>query len=449
MTDDRQPGRGGAAGPRRPPRPGARSADAPRRAPLRPPRPPRPSAGAPADTHQEESSPARTRSGRGAAPRSTRRPRPAAAAQEQTGEPVPVRAPTIPAAPISGVTFRDSGSVAAVVPDDGADDAGDAWTGPAADRGTDPRARERAPVPQSPARDTGRRSRSAETAAAPGPVAEPEATVDPATVLPPPPSPRTAFRQRYGVVYNTQGPRIRLALLWAAAVIAVLALRPLRPYGLAVLYGVAAGAAALQVVDAWHEVRTGADRWVAALGASALPVLATASARMVGIGLLVTVVAAVVAASRSTDHDIPLFAAAGHTVLAGGVCGGAAASLVLLADYEIAAVLILITYVMVYDACDYVVGSGARNGVEGPLAGGLFIGAVSALLAVTEVPPFRGVDIWSFAMLAALACPAGQLLASAMLPRADAHAPALRRIDSLLLVAPAWAGLIGLYLQQN
>ena len=72
----------------------------------------------------------------------------------------------------------------------------------------------------------------------------------------------------------------------------------------------------------------------------------------------------------------------------------------------------------------------------------------SAVLAVTEVPPFRGVDIWTFAALAAVACPAGQLLASAMLPRAGARAPALRRLDSALIVAPAWAGLIGLYLQR-
>jgi hypothetical protein len=145
---------------------------------------------------------------------------------------------------------------------------------------------------------------------------------------------------------------------------------------------------------------------------------------------------------------MPMFAAAGHTVLAAGLCGGAAASLVLLADYEIGAAIILLVYLMVYDASDYVVGSGASNGVEGPVAGGLFIVAVTMLLAVLKVPPFRGVDIWNFALLAAVACPAGQLLASAMLPRADAPAPALRRLDSLLLVAPAWAGLIGLYLQR-
>jgi hypothetical protein len=297
---------------------------------------------------------------------------------------------------------------------------------------------------------TGATPEVAPTAAAVEPVTEPVAPKPTAAeLLPPPPSPRTAFRRRYGVVYDTQGPRLRLGVLWAVSVTVSLAVAPLRPYGLATLYAVVAGAAAMQVVDAWHEVRVGADRWVAALGASSLPVLATLGVRPLGAGLLVTVALAVAAvAVQGDERDMPLFAAAGHTVFAAGACGGAAASLVLLADYEIGAVIILLVYLMVYDASDYVVGSGAGNGVEGPLAGALFIAAVTAVFAVTEVPPFRGVDIWTFAALAAVACPAGQVLASAMLPRAAARAPALRRLDSALIVAPAWAGLIGLYLQR-
>jgi len=271
---------------------------------------------------------------------------------------------------------------------------------------------------------------------------------DPATLLPPAPSPRTAFRQRYGVVYDTQGPRVRIGVLWAASVALALAFRPLRPYGLATLYAVVAGVAAMQVVDAWHSVRRGSDRWVAALGASTLPMLATLGAGSLGAGILVLVVAALGGAVMRQDRDLPVLSAAGHTVLAAGLCGGASAALVLLADYEIGAVIILMVFVMVYDASDYLVGSGSSNGFEGPFAGGLFIVAVASLVAVTEVPPFRGGDVWTFALLTVLACPAGQLLASAMLPSSGARAPALRRLDSLLIVAPTWAGLIGLYLQQ-
>lgn len=272
---------------------------------------------------------------------------------------------------------------------------------------------------------------------------------DPAEILPPPPTPATAFRQRYGVVYDTHGPRMRLGVLWCIAVALSLAFEPIRPYGLALVTGIMAGVAARQVIDAWHPDRGGADRLVAGLGAATLPVLATNGTRLLGAGLLALVVASlVVALIRPKDaRDVPLFAAAGLPVLSAGVCGGAAAALVLLANYEIGAVIILVIFLFVYDASDYVVGSGATNGVEGPLAGALFIFATTMLLAFTEVPPFRGVDVWNFAMLAAVGCPAGQLLASAMLPRANAKAPALRRLDSMLVAAPAWAGLIGLYLQ--
>lgn len=268
------------------------------------------------------------------------------------------------------------------------------------------------------------------------------------TMLPEPTSPRTAFRKRYGVVYDTQGPRIRIGVLWAASVALALAFRPLRPYGLATLYAVVAGAAALQVVDAWHAVRSGADRWVAALGACTLPMLATLGVGPLGGGLLAVVAASLATAAVRQDRQMSLLAAAGHTVLSAGLCGMAAASMVLLADYEIGAVIILAVIVMVYDASDYVVGSGANNGFEGPIAGGLFIAAVTAVFAVTNAPPFRGADIWTFAVLAAVACPAGQILGSAMLPTSAVRAPALRRLDSWLLVAPAWAGLVGLYLQR-
>jgi len=45
--------------------------------------------------------------------------------------------------------------------------------------------------------------------------------------------------------------------------------------------------------------------------------------------------------------------------------------------------------------------------------------------------------------VAAVCCPVGQWIASAILPRPDAHAPALRRIDTLLLLAPLWVVAAG------
>ena len=277
----------------------------------------------------------------------------------------------------------------------------------------------------------------------PAPVVE----ADPRPVLlPAVPSHSSRFRQRFGVVYDTQGPKVRLGVGWAIAVIVALGARPLRPYGLAGLFAIVAGAAAAQILDAHRGRDTTSDRRVAAYGASALPILATAGGRVLGVGILALVVVSLVGVVSFPDAHRALFSRAGHIVAAATICGGAAASLVLLADYEIGAVIILLTFVLVYDASDYVVGSGASNGVEGPLAGILFIAVTAFLFAETHGPPFHGRDIWSFAVLAMLGCPLGQLIASALLPQAGSRAPALRRLDSLLVVAPAWAGLVGLYL---
>lgn len=265
-------------------------------------------------------------------------------------------------------------------------------------------------------------------------------------LLPPDTTRRSPFRRRYGVPYNTQGPRVRLGVLWALVVVAALVPTGLRPWGLAVVYALVAGAAAAQVVDAHRGDHHSIDRGFAALGASSLGVLATLGSQALGVGYLALVAASLMVTGLVPDHDRSAIARAGHAVAAAGICGGAAASLVLLARYEIGALIILLVFVMVYDASDFVVGSGASNGLEGPLAGILFIAATSAVFAVVNAPPFRGVDIWSFAVLAMVACPLGQILASALLPRADAPAPALRRLDSMLVVAPAWAGLVGLYL---
>lgn len=239
---------------------------------------------------------------------------------------------------------------------------------------------------------------------------------------------------------------MRLGVAWAVAVAVSLAIEPLRPYGLAVLYGVVAGFAARSVVDAQRGDRASSDRWIAALGASALPVLATVGARGFGGGLILLAAACYLACFVSPDPERSLLERSGHMVAAAGICGGAAASLVLLADYEIGAVIILLAFAMVYDASDFTVGSGPSGAVFGPVAGALFIVAVSLIFAVTGAPPFRGAAIWLFAALAMVACPAGQFVASALLPHPDERAPGLRRLDSLLVAAPAWAGLVGLFI---
>ena len=53
-------------------------------------------------------------------------------------------------------------------------------------------------------------------------------------------------------------------------------------------------------------------------------------------------------------------------------------------------------------------------------------------------PPTPGCS----ALLVVVLCPLSQLAASLLLPRADARAPALRRLDSYLLTGPAWLWLL-------
>jgi hypothetical protein len=69
---------------------------------------------------------------------------------------------------------------------------------------------------------------------------------------------------------------------------------------------------------------------------------------------------------------------------------------------------------------------------------------VTFTIALLRVPPFEAGDAWVFGGLTAVLAPMGQLAASLILPSAVAKAPALRRLDSLLLLAPLWAWATGI-----
>ena len=128
------------------------------------------------------------------------------------------------------------------------------------------------------------------------------------------------------------------------------------------------------------------------------------------------------------------------TLRCGFFAGLAAGCVVLVHREDAAAALVLILLVCSYEAGDYLVGSGSTTVVEGPAAG--CIGVLVATFAVSVVRPdlFGGAgEVWAVGVATALACPLGQLGASAVLPSGGAFAPALRRLDSYLLAAPVWA----------
>lgn len=258
---------------------------------------------------------------------------------------------------------------------------------------------------------------------------------------------RQRARRRYAVAYDLDGPRVRLGLGWFALIMgALLVTRQVAGFPvLAVVFAAAAALAAGEVVDAWQGQAVGADRHLAMGGAAAIGMAAVFGVRLTGLAILLVVVAAVVSALTRIDRPQQLLAGSGLVVQASVIPGLVAASVVLSLRYEIGAVLLLLFLVSAFDVGDFLVGSGADSVIEGPLAGGLAMLVVVAIVAVLKTPPFHGSAAWGYGAVAIVACPVGQLVASALLPDARYRASALRRLDSLLVLAPLWAWLVGLY----
>lgn len=243
---------------------------------------------------------------------------------------------------------------------------------------------------------------------------------------------------RIAPVYDVDGPRIRLGLAWFAVALPAIALSTTSA---ALLYAVAGGLAARQVVKAWKAESWQAD---AAAGAAALPILAAVGGTGAAVAALIIATCAAVAVGLSAPcarlrGNVGRIAAAGVMIQATVPIAVAGASMIMIrGEAEMMTAVILFGLACAYEMGDFLVGSGSSNPVEGPMAGGAAVMVSGFPLALVLIPPF---DVLGVAMLAvtAAACPVGQWIASAILPRPDAHAPALRRIDTLLLVAPLWA----------
>lgn len=257
---------------------------------------------------------------------------------------------------------------------------------------------------------------------------------------------RSLLGRRYAVVYDVEGPRIRLGILWFAAVVAGLVVGPAL---LVPLYAASAGWAGHQIAMAWRAAGLPGDPWLAAAGAAAITAVAAFGVPLVGVVVLALVLLAVVIAASGDRRRAGLLAAAGTTMQSALFPGLAGAGVVLTLRLEIGATVVLLMLVAVYEIGDYVVGSGASSSFEGPAAGAVAVAVASFVVAVLRAPPFDGAEALVFGGFVAVGCPLGQLFGSAVLPSADAHAPALRRLDSLLVLAPAWALLIGIYLERS
>ena len=255
------------------------------------------------------------------------------------------------------------------------------------------------------------------------------------------------LRERYGVPYDLDGPRVRLGFAWFLLLGGALAA------GLptiAALTAVVAGFAAFQVAQAWSVRDVEPDPLVSAFFAGGLVVAGAVDLRWAGLVLMLLVGAALGAARLNARGGPSVVRDAVQTVLAAGVVGMAGACAVTLLNYDDRASLaVFLAFVLAYDLGDFVVGSGSTSFLEGPIAGWMALAAVAAVVAALNVPPFRGAATWEFAVMAMVACPLGQFVASAILPSARAPARALRRLDTWLVLAPIWAFTVGLYLQHH
>jgi hypothetical protein len=160
----------------------------------------------------------------------------------------------------------------------------------------------------------------------------------------------------------------------------------------------------------------------------------------VAVAVVLTLLARLFSLTKAPARDV------GLTLAIGVVVGLAVASVVLLRNINLQAPLLLLAFAAAYDASAYVVGTGAASTWEGPAAGIAMLIPVTMLSAVILVPPFPEASPLLLGLVAAILAPCGPPAGSALLGERDANAPALRRLDSLLVLAPVWAWVAAAFL---
>lgn len=246
---------------------------------------------------------------------------------------------------------------------------------------------------------------------------------------------------RFAVVYDIDGPHVRLGIAWFVLAVSAVGIGPLPT---AAVYGGAAAIAAAQTARCWRKRHHRPNEAVAAATAGAMGVGASFGAGGAGLGLLAGVVLAMLSATGDTSSRSPSVVDAGWTIQSALPPGIVAMSMVLLTRLDQGSALALLLLASGYEIGDYLIGSGARNPYEGPAAGAAAIVVITFMISTLPISLLDFGEAWLFGGMAGLLAPAGQLLASALLPSAKAPASALRRLDSLLLAAPVWCFGIGL-----
>ncbi|MFP5320389.1 MAG: hypothetical protein ACLGIC_00930 [Acidimicrobiia bacterium] len=247
---------------------------------------------------------------------------------------------------------------------------------------------------------------------------------------------RSRAGSRYRIHYDIDGPRVRLGLLWFAGAVVAFALGSV---AVALYFGLAFAAAGSHALRTWRARGAPVDPRVALIGVAVVVAGAAVHPRAMGVALLAVTAAVVVLGAREGGGGAAAGVARASLVLQCtvpvAVAGGC---FVLLHELEPWAAIALLLLTSAYETGDFLIGSGSSTSFEGPVAGGLAVVVLAFAVAAFGFPPFGVGEALAFGALVAPGAFAGQLLASVVLPHARALAPALRRVDSLLVVAPLW-----------
>ena len=236
--------------------------------------------------------------------------------------------------------------------------------------------------------------------------------------------------RRLRVVPQADGPHGRLGLAWAAFTF-LLAL--LGPVPLGAWMAAHAGLAVVQAERTWEAPAK--EALAAGMGAG---VFAFACA----FGWIGAAVGAAVAASAAAVVTASQGRIRTRSVVTALVLGAAAGSLPLARTIGPVPGLFLLGLMMAHDTGNYVVGTGASNAWEGPAAGIAAMGPVTVMAAALAVPPLHESEPWFLGAIGALTTPVGPMAGSALLGKKtkSVRLPALRRLDALIVLGPAWCG---------
>ncbi|HUP68778.1 MAG TPA: hypothetical protein VM142_03075 [Acidimicrobiales bacterium] len=209
------------------------------------------------------------------------------------------------------------------------------------------------------------------------------------------------------------------------------------PIPLAMVITPVAALAAVQAARSWRRRHRRAA--VPMSGAGAALVAGASIFGILAVGAAVLLVGCVLIAARLMAPPGHRAASPGLTGILAVAFGLAGAALVLLRAEAFIPVFVLLSFVQVFDASAYLVGAGAASAWEGPAAGVASIAAVTLAVAAVLSPPFRGATPWLFGLLAAALAPVGPLAAAELVGDRRTRVPAVRRLDSLLVLGPVWA----------